>query len=96
MDEYYRYDMKADEIKNLIAEGEAKGKMEGLAEGEAKGKAEGLAEGEAKGLAEGKAEAMRNMAIKLHQQGASKDLIVNVTGLSLEEIERIIKEVSKN
>jgi hypothetical protein len=80
MDEYYRYDMKADEIKNLIAESEAKGKMEGLAEGEVKGKVE----------------AMRNMVIKLHQQGANRDLMVNVTGLSLKEIERIIKEDSKN
>jgi predicted transposase/invertase (TIGR01784 family) len=120
MDEYYRYDMKADEIKNLIAEGraeglaegEAKGKMEGLAEGkaeglaegEAKGKMEGLAEGKAEGKAEGlaegeakgKVEAMRNMVIKLHQQGANRDLIINVTGLSLKEIERIIKEASKN
>jgi predicted transposase/invertase (TIGR01784 family) len=35
MDEYFRYDMKADEIKNRIAEGEAKGIIQGKAEGKA-------------------------------------------------------------
>ena len=38
----------------LIAEGEAKGKAEGILEGEAKGKAEGIKVGEARGLATSK------------------------------------------
>ena len=60
---------------------------EGLAEGEAKGKAEGLAEGQAKGKAEGKTE----IAINLLKKNYPVDEIVEITGLSKEEIELIDK-----
>jgi hypothetical protein len=60
MNDYYRYDMKADEIKNRIAAGAVKGKVEGLMEG--------LAEGEARG----KTKAIRNMIIELSHQASIK------------------------
>ena len=80
MNDYYRYDMKADEIKNRIAAGAVKGKVEGLMEG--------LAEGEAKG----KAETTRNMVLELSRQGVDKSIIATATKLSLEEIERFTTE----
>ncbi|MCU0687997.1 MAG: Uma2 family endonuclease, partial [Polyangiaceae bacterium] len=43
----------------VLAEGEARGKVEGLREGEARGKAEGLREGKAEGLREGEAKGLR-------------------------------------
>ena len=58
---------------------------EGLAEGEAKGKAEGLAEGQAKGKAEGKTE----IATNLLKKDYSIDEIVEITGLTKEEIEKL-------
>jgi predicted transposase YdaD len=54
----------------------------GLAEGEAKG----LAEGEAKGLAEGEAKVARNLLIA----GISKDIIVQTTGLTIADIEKMM------
>ena len=80
MNDYYRYDMKADEIKNRIAAGAVKGKVEGLMEG--------LAEGEAKG----KAETIRNMVLELSRQGVDKSIIATATKLSLEETERLTAE----
>ena len=57
----------------------------GLAEGEAKGKAEGLAEGQAKGKAEGKTE----IATNLLKKDYSIEEIVEITGLTKEEIEKL-------
>ena len=63
-DELARYEagLKALEdhvdFKELLEEGVARGKAEGLAEGMEKGKAEGLTEGMIKGKAEGLAEGM--------------------------------------
>jgi predicted transposase/invertase (TIGR01784 family) len=96
MDEYYRYDMKVDEINNRIDAGRAEGLVEGKAEGLAEGKAEGLAEGEAKGkaegLSEGEAKATRNLALELLRQGVDKNIIATATKLSLEELEHLITE----
>ena len=58
---------------------------EGLAEGEAKGKAEGLAEGQAKGKAEEKTE----IATNLLKKDYSIEEIVEITGLTKEEIEKL-------
>ena len=68
-------------------------KAEGLAEGEAKGKAEGLAEGKAKGKAEGLAEAQREITINLLKKNIPIKTIVEVTGLSEEEIKNIDKSL---
>ncbi|ALG68632.1 Rpn family recombination-promoting nuclease/putative transposase [Beggiatoa leptomitoformis] len=74
-------------LDTAFAEGKEEGLAEGLAEGEAKGKAEGLAEGEAKGKAEGELKAKLTIARQLKAQGLSLDVIMQVTGLSQQQIE---------
>ena len=49
------------------------------------GRAEGLAEGEAKGKAEGKTEIAKAMLA----EGMDKALIIKLTGLSADEVERL-------
>jgi flagellar biosynthesis/type III secretory pathway protein FliH len=69
-----------------------KGKAEGLAEGKAigmeKGKAEGLAEGEAKGLTK--------VVINTHRAGYPIETISAMTGLTEEEIIKIIKATGES
>ena len=52
-----------------------------------KGKAEGLAEGEAKGRAEGRAEEKEENARRMKERGFSVEDIVEITGLTKEEVE---------
>ena len=60
---------------------------------EAKGKAEGKAEGRAEGLAEGKEETQLEIAKNLLRKKISKDVIRETTGLSLEKLEKLKKEL---
>ena len=60
-------------------------RAEGLAEGLAEGRAKGLAEGRAEGRTEGIEEANRENARKMKSLGVSADVIVQVTGISIEE-----------
>ena len=53
------------------------------------GKAEGLAEGKAEGRAEGRAEEKQENARKMKVLGLSNEMIHQVTGLSVEEIETL-------
>jgi predicted transposase/invertase (TIGR01784 family) len=59
-------------------------KQEGILEGEQKGKLEGKKEGKI----EGKIEVILNG----HKSGLSADLLANITGLTVLEVEKIIKE----
>jgi hypothetical protein len=65
-------------------------KNDGLAEGRAEGRAEGLAEGRAEGLAEGEAIGAKKEKIenarKMKAKGLSVEDIVDITGLSIDEI----------
>ena len=61
------------------------GRAEGLAEGRAEGRAEGLAEGRAEGRAEG----ILAVARKLKANGIDIADIVDTTGLSIEQINRL-------
>jgi predicted transposase/invertase (TIGR01784 family) len=54
-----------------------------------KGKAEGLAEGVAKGRAEGRVEERKENARKMKVKGFSAEDIAEITGLSVEEIEKL-------
>ena len=71
------------------AEGKAEGRAEGRAEGKAEGRAEGKAEGRAEGKAEGRAESTIEVAKKLKTLGMPFDQINEITGLSIEEIEKL-------
>ena len=66
-----------------LEEGIAKGIEEGLVKGKAEGKAEGIQEGEiAKAIA---------IAKKLFESGQTKEFISSITGLSLDELNNILK-----
>jgi len=64
-----------------LTKGRAEGKAEGIAEGEAKGRAEGIAEGATK-------EKLEN-ARKMKDLNINTQTISQVTGLSIEEIEKL-------
>jgi len=74
-------------------EGRAEGRAEGLAEGREKGLAEGREEGRAEGREEGRAqgrsEALAGMARKMRQSGMEDSLIMQLTGLTADEIARL-------
>lgn len=70
-------------------EGRAEGRAEGLAEGREKGLAEGREEGRAEGRAQGRSEALAGMARKMRQSGMEDSLIMQLTGLTADEIARL-------
>ena len=80
----------AEGLANGRAEGLAEGRAEGLAkgrtEGLAEGHAEGLAKGRTEGLAEGIEQANRQNARSMKAKGIPVDLIAEITGLSVQEI----------
>ncbi|MDE5612153.1 MAG: Rpn family recombination-promoting nuclease/putative transposase [Odoribacter sp.] len=70
-------------------EGRAEGRMEGREEGRAEGRAEGLVEGRVEGRAEGRAEEKRELARGFKAVGTPVEVIARVTGLAVEEIEKL-------
>ena len=70
---------------SAIRSGEAMGLKKGLAKGLEKGLAEGLAEGLAKGEHKQALESARKMLVK----GYNKADVSDITGLSIEEIEKL-------
>jgi predicted transposase/invertase (TIGR01784 family) len=82
------------DFKEMLEEGIARGRAEGLAEGMEKGKAEGIAEGMVKGKAEGIAEGLAkgiketqlSTARKMLKLGMSIEEISEITGLTKDEI----------
>ena len=70
-----------------LYEAEQKGIEKGKAEGIAQGKAEGIAQGKAEGIEENKKE----IAKKLFESGQTKEFISAITGLSLDELDNILK-----
>ena len=64
-------------------------RLEGLEQGKAEGRAEGRAEGKAEGRAEGRTEGMASMVRMMRGRGVSAEEIARLTGLAVEEIERL-------
>ena len=98
-DEYmYFSDILEDEKEEAreigLAEGRAKGLKEGLAEGRAKGFAEGRMEGHAEGHAEGLETGRHQQKIESAKAaislGLSEQQVVAISGLSPEEIRKLI------
>ena len=56
-----------------------------------KGKAEGIAQGKAEGIQEGQINEKLAIAKKLFESGQNKEFISSITGLSLEELNNILK-----
>ena len=59
-------------------------------EGRIEGRAEGIAEGIAEGRAEGRAEEKQENARKMKAMGLTNEMIYQITGLSVEEIEKLL------
>ena len=59
------------------------------------GMAEGIAEGRAKGKAEGKAEATDQLALNMLRSNLAIDLVVQITGLSLKQVQKLQKTSNK-
>ena len=72
-----------------LDEGRAKGLEEGREKGRAEGRAEGKAEGRAEGKAEGIAETLQAVARNMKSQGLPIEMIVNTTGLSKEDVDKL-------
>lgn len=80
-------------LRDNIITARGEGHLEGHAEGRAEGRAEGLAEGLAEGRMEGEVigvekEKIRN-AQKMKAKGYSASDISDITGLAVEEIEKL-------
>ena len=72
--------------------GMAEGRAEGRAEGMAEGRAEGMAEGMAKGMAEGKTKAIIETAKRLLNMGLDMEQVAQGTGLSIEEVRKLLPQ----
>ena len=88
-----REEGRAEGREKGLAEGRekglAEGREEGRAEGREEGRAEGREEGRAEGRAQGRSEALAGMARKMRQSGMEDSLIMQLTGLTADEIARL-------
>lgn len=66
-----------------------------LREGLAKGEAQGLVKGKAEGLAKGKVEATNQIALNMLRSNMSPDLVSQLTGLTLKQIQKLQKISTK-
>lgn len=80
---------RAEGIAKGLEEGRAKGIEEGRAKGLEEGRAKGIEEGRVKGLEEGRAEGMEAAAKKMLLLNIPTDTISEITGLTVDDIERI-------
>ena len=85
-EEYWRKLMLRDERK--------KAREEGLAEGRAEGKAEGLSEGLAEGRMQGARDKALEMAKKMLAKGMAINDIVDLTGLTSDEVIQLPNQIS--
>ena len=77
--------VQSDAFDAARIEGHAEGHELGLAEGRAEGRAEGLAEGRA----EGELSKAKSIARKMKEMGATPDFIIQATGLSAKDIDKL-------
>ena len=90
-DEYmYFSDILEDEKEEAREIGLAEGRAKGLEEGRAEGLAEGLAEGHAEGLEAGRHQQKIESAKTAISLGLSEQQVVAISGLSPEEIRKLI------
>ena len=87
MSDYYNIIDSAEKIalKKGLEIGHEQGLVEGLEQGRAEGREEGLEQGREEGREEGLLLAARNML----SQGLPVDVVVNVTGLSEDVIDKL-------
>ena len=87
---YESYWMDRHILENTMTTARGEGKLEGYEEGKTKGMAEGRAKGMAEGRAEGISEGARKKALeiarKMKEQGLPEERIMEITGLTSEEL----------
>ena len=89
--------------RTLLDDRYQKGKEEGIAEGMEKGRAEGMEKGRAEGMEKGRAEGMEKgmsqrsleIARKMLAKGLDDTTIMEMTGLSLDEIRLLKSQMNK-
>ena len=84
--EYEASKMAYRDIKNSIDTAKREGKEEGLAEGMEKGLAEGMEKGMAEGMEKGMNQRSLEIARKMLANGMDAATVMEITGLSAEEI----------
>ena len=84
--EYEASKMAYRDIKNSIDTAKREGKEEGLAEGMEKGLAEGMEKGMAEGMEKGMNQRSQEIARKMLANGMDAATVMEITGLSAEEI----------
>ena len=84
--EYEASKMAYRDIKNSIDTAKREGKEEGLAEGMEKGLAEGMEKGLAEGMERGMTQRSLEIARKMLANGMDTATVMEITGLSAEEI----------
>jgi len=77
------------DLNNTISSAERRGKAEGREEGRKEGREEGRKEGREEGRKEGRKEAKRESARKMKAKGYPVADIADITGLAVEEIEKL-------
>lgn len=77
------------DIVNAIRTAEKTKYAEGEADGMAKGLAEGLEKGRAEGLEKGRTEGITKVAINMLGKGMPAELVAGMTGLPIDEVQRI-------
>ena len=82
--------MKLDEYNKGIEDGEARGERRGIEIGEARGERRGIEIGEARGIEIGQHNTSLNFAKTMLKNNYSIDNIMEITGLSREEIEGLM------
>ena len=83
---YYR------DLKNVVDTSFEEGKEEGMAEGMAKGIEKGMAKGIEEGMAKGSAQKEKEFILKSHAAGLNVETIAGITGKTVEEVRRILRE----
>ena len=86
---YYRHLDNVVILRDNINTERAEGRLEGRAEGRVEGREEGRIEGREEGRAEGRAEEKRALARGFKAAGTPVAVIAQVTGLAVEEIEKL-------
>ena len=86
---YYKHLDNVVILRDNIVTARGEGHIEGHAEGLIEGRAEGREEGRAEGIAEGRAEEKLTNARNLKALGVSAEIIMQATGLTIEEINEL-------
>ena len=90
---YESYWMDRHILENTMTTARGEGKLEGYEEGKAQGREEGRKEGREEGREEGRTEGARQKALeiarKMKEQGVPDESIIEITGLTKEELSGI-------